>query len=49
MAYYGVDAAGVMTNASFTPSATALATATGIRLFSQRDIPDLFEKTFGAR
>lgn len=49
VAYYGVDAAGVLTNASFTPSATALATATGIRLFSQHDIPDLFEKTFGAR
>lgn len=49
MAYYGVDAAGVLTNASFTPSAIALATATGIRLFSQHDIPDLFEKTFSAR
>lgn len=47
--YYGVDAVGVLTNASFTPSATALALATGVKLFSQHDIPDLFEKTFAAR
>lgn len=49
MVYYGVDAAGVLTNASFTPSANALAMMTGVKLFSQYDIPDLFEKTFGAR
>lgn len=46
--YYGVDAVGVLTNASFTPSATALALVTGVKLFSQHDIPDLFEKTFAA-
>ena len=46
--YYGVDAVGVLTNASFTPSATALALATGVKLFSHHDIPDLFEKTFAA-
>lgn len=47
--YYGVDAVGVLTNASFTPSATALAAVTGVKLFSQHDIPSLFEKTFAAR
>lgn len=47
--YYGVDAVGVLTNASFTPSATALAAVTGVKLFSQHDIPHLFEKTFAAR
>ena len=46
--FYGVDAAGVLTNASFTPSAVTLALATGVKLFSQHDIPDLFEKTFVA-
>lgn len=44
--YYGVDAVGVLSNASFTPSATALALVTGVKLFSHHDIPDLFEKAF---
>jgi restriction system protein len=47
--YYGVDAVGVLTNASFTPSATALAAVTGVKLFSQHDIPNLFEKIFAVR
>ena len=46
--FHGVDAAGVLTNTSFTPSAVTLALATGVKLFSQHDIPDLFEKTFVA-
>ncbi|MCQ2004176.1 restriction endonuclease [Rhizobium sp. NRK18] len=47
-AYYGLDAAGVLSNATFTASAKELATVTGIGLFSHHDIPLLFEKTFGA-
>lgn len=46
--YYGVDAVGVLTNAGFTPSASALALVTGVKLFSHHDIPDLFEKAFAA-
>lgn len=48
-AFHGVDAAAVMSNAAFTPSARALAEATGVKLFSPHDIPELYEKTFGAR
>ncbi len=46
-AFHRVDAAVVLSNARFTPSAQALATATGVRLFGPGDIPQLYEKTFG--
>ena len=48
-AFHGVDAAAVLSNAAFTPSARALAEATGVKLFSPHDIPELYEKTFGGR
>lgn len=46
-AYYRLDAAGVLTNATFTASARDLAVVTGIRLFSHHDIPVLYERAFG--
>ena len=50
-ARYGVEAAGVLTNARFPfpfpVRARALAAATGIRLLSRHEIPELFDKVFG--
>lgn len=45
--YYNLDAAGVMTNSSFTSSANDLASVTGIFLLSHHDIPNLYETMFG--
>ncbi|SDX92763.1 restriction system protein [Albimonas donghaensis] len=46
-ARYGVEAAGVLTNAPFPVRARDLAAATGIRLLSRHEIPELFDKVFG--
>ncbi|MGV6812843.1 MAG: restriction endonuclease [Brevirhabdus sp.] len=46
-AFYGLDAVGVMTNASFTSSARDLASVTGVKLLSHHDIPGLMETVFG--
>ena len=46
--YYNADAAGVLTNATFTSSARDLAQVTGVVLLSHHDIPSLYEKFFGA-
>lgn len=46
-AFHRVEAAAVLSNAPFTPGARDLALATGVRLFSPQDIPELYEKTFG--
>jgi restriction system protein len=46
--YYGLDAAAVLTNTSFTASAKELASVTGIWLLSHHDIPALHQKVFGS-
>lgn len=45
--YYGLDAAAVITNSSYTSSARDLAAMTGVKLLSHHDIPVLYEKLFG--
>ncbi|MGF1452952.1 MAG: restriction endonuclease [Opitutales bacterium] len=42
--YYGLDMAGVISNANFTASAKDLAAVTGILLLSHHDIPSLADK-----
>ena len=45
-AFHQMDAVGVISNASYTKSAKALATDTGVKLLSHHDIPNLYEKMF---
>ncbi len=45
-AFHQMDVVGVMSNASYTKSAKALATDTGVKLLSHHDIPNLYEKMF---
>ena len=45
-AFYGVDAVGVLSNAPYSQSAKNLARSTGVKLLSQHDIPNLFNKVF---
>ncbi len=44
--FHQMDVVGVMSNASYTKSAKALATDTGVKLLSHHDIPNLYEKMF---
>ncbi len=45
-AFHQMDVVGVISNASYTKSAKALATDTGVKLLSHHDIPNLYEKMF---
>ena len=45
-AFHQMDVVGVMSNASYTKSAKALAADTGVKLLSHHDIPNLYEKMF---
>ncbi len=45
-AFYQMDVVGVISNASYTKSAKALAMNTGVKLLSHRDIPNLYERMF---
>ena len=45
-AFHQMDAVGVITNTSYTKSARALATDTGVKLLPHHDIPNLYEKMF---
>ena len=45
-AFHQMDVVGVITNASYTKSAKALAADTGVKLLSHRDIPNLYDKMF---
>jgi len=47
--FYGVDAACVISNTSFTSSARELASATGVRLLSVQDLPRIYEILFETR
>ena len=44
--FHQMDVVGVMSNASYTKSAKALATDTGVKLLSHHDIPNLYDKMF---
>ncbi len=44
--FHQMDVVGVISNASYTKSAKALATDTGVKLLSHHDIPNLYEKMF---
>ena len=45
-AFHQMDVVGVISNASYTKSAKALAVDTGVKLLSHHDIPNLYEKMF---
>ncbi len=45
-AFHQMDVVGVITNTSYTKSARALATDTGVKLLPHHDIPNLYEKMF---
>ncbi len=45
-AFHQMDVVGVISNASYTKSAKALATDTGVKLLSHHDIPNLYDKMF---
>ncbi len=45
-AFHQVDEVGVISNASYTKSAKALAADTGVKLLSHHDIPNLYDKMF---
>ncbi len=45
-AFHQMDVVGVISNASYTKSAKALAADTGVKLLSHHDIPNLYEKMF---
>ncbi len=44
--FHQMDVVGVISNASYTKSAKALATDTGVKLLSHHDIPNLYDKMF---
>lgn len=45
-AHYDADAAAVISNSTYTSSAEDLASTTGVKLFSQYDIPNIYRMTF---
>lgn len=47
--FYGLDAVGVLTNATFTSSAKELAAVTGVFMLSHHDVPTLDTVIFGSR